>query len=493
MKMKRGIGIEVGSSHLCAVQMLRIGKAFCIERVFRTQMRRGTDSPSDILQTLASKYGFNRRAAVGISIPNEAVFFRSAETDLAGIEQIRASGSSAMGYDFPIDPDETVTQLYSYHPTTAEKYSVLMTAVARESLRETFEVLLGSKMRLAVIDTAVFAIHSTVALNHPEVRTGAAIIAHVAESYLTLAVVQDNTILMVRNFPILDGSADNTDADQQRVAQVLSLEAELMWRKLFEGEIEQDMRIYLVTGNGNATGLKAAIEEHLQCRTIIVNPYAKVLLKHLRRVPTDIFVAEGLALRALAPDKTKGVNFLEADNADIRPALNVKREFAICTLLVAAIAIVSLIGLFMRLAHLESRYADVKNEMKEIFRRTLPEEKNIVNPLAQLEQKLQSLRKDCTLFGSLSGAGTGPLEVLHVIATSTPPELSVGLDDVLVTAESVRLTGTSQSFESVYNWQRLLRDTLHFSTVDIRDVRREPDGETVHFVVLASFAAEKQT
>lgn len=493
MRIKRGIGIDIGSSRLCAVQILRIGKAFCIEKIFNTQIQRGIDSPSDILKTLVRKHGFNRRAAMAISVPNEAVFFRSMETDFAGLEQIRTSRSFALEYDFPIDPNETVAQLCSYRQMTAEKYSVLTAAVARESLRDTFDILLGAKMRPDLIETAVFAIHSTIALNHPEVRTGAAIIAHIAESYLTLAVAQDNSILMVRNFPIVDGSGDNTDADQERVAEVLSLEAEIMWRKLFEGEIEQDTRVYLVTGDGNTTGLKAAIEKNLQCQTIVVNPYAKVLLKHLGRIPTDIFVAEGLALRALAPDRTTGINFLEADNANIRPALNVKKEFAICAILVAAVAVVSLIGLFMRLAHLESRYAQVKNEMKEIFQRTLPEEKNIMNPLAQLEQKLQSLRKDYVLFGSISGAGAGPLEVLHAIATSTPPELNVGLDDVLVTAESVRLVGTSQSFESVYTWQRLLRDTLHFSTVDVHDIRREPDGDMVHFIVLASFASEKQT
>jgi Tfp pilus assembly protein PilN len=147
----------------------------------------------------------------------------------------------------------------------------------------------------------------------------------------------------------------------------------------------------------------------------------------------------------------------------------------------------------MRLAHLEGQYAGVKDEMTEIFQRTLPEEKNIVNPVAQLEQKLQALQKDYALLNSLSSAGAGPLEILNAIAMSTPSELKINLDDVQVTAESVRLAGTSESFESVYNWQHLLGDALHFSTVDVRDVHREPDSEMVRFVVLASIVSEKST
>ena len=64
MKVKRAIGIEIGSSHLCAVQIMRIGKAFCIEKVFKTQLRRSTDSPSDILKAKMSEYGFSRRLHV---------------------------------------------------------------------------------------------------------------------------------------------------------------------------------------------------------------------------------------------------------------------------------------------------------------------------------------------------------------------------------------------------------------------------------------------
>lgn len=490
--VKRCIGIDVGSSYLCAVQIMRIGKDFCIEKAFDTQARRDTDSPSDILKTLVGKYGFDRRAAVAISVPNNTVFFRNLETDSVGFEQTAGRSSSALEYDFPIEPDEIVAQPCSYRQVDGEKDCLLTAAVAKESLHETRDILLQARMQPDFIGAAVFAIHSTIMLNHPEIRTGVAIIAHLTESHLTLAVTQNNSILIVRNFPIVCASDNDTVSVEQQVANVLSREAGITWRKLFGTEIEQDTKIYLVTGNDNTTGLKDAIEESMHCRTTIVNPYARVLLKNLRRPGANISVAEGLALRTLALERTTGIDFLEADNAIAKPTLNIKRELVICVILVAAIAVVSLVGLFMRLSNLEAKYAQVKNEIKESFQRTLPEEKNIVNPLAQLDQKLQSLRKDYALFGPISGAGIGPLDVLYAITTSTPPEININLEDMLITTESVRLTGTSQSFESAYNWQRQLQNVPQFSTVDIRDIQREPEGERVHFTVLASFATKEQ-
>ncbi len=153
--VKRCIGIDVGSSYLCAVQVLRMGKTFCIEKIFDTQARRDTDSASNTLKALVSKHGFDRRAAVAISVPNDAVFFRGLETDSVGLEQVRGRGYSALDYDFPMEPDEIVAQPCSCHQMTDRKYSILTAAVARESLRQTRDILLGARMHPDLIGAAV--------------------------------------------------------------------------------------------------------------------------------------------------------------------------------------------------------------------------------------------------------------------------------------------------------------------------------------------------
>ena len=236
--------------------------------------------------------------------------------------------------------------------------------------------------------------------------------------------------------------------------------------------------------------LKEAIEENLHCQTTVVNPYARILLKHVGRPRVDISVAEGLALRMLAPEYTSGINFLEADTVNTKSTTSFKKELTICAVLVAAIAAFSLIGLFMRVSQLETKYATVKNDIRESFKTALPQEKNIVNPLAQLGERLQSLKQDYTLFGPVSGAR--PLEVLRAVTANTPADMKISFDDMLITTESVRLTGTSESFESVYNWQRLLQDARQFSSVDVGNPQREPDGELIRFTVLASFVGRDQ-
>ncbi len=485
--VKRCIGIDIGFSYLRAVQIARTEDELCIEKVYTAQTRRSKDSPLEILRQLSSKHGFDHRADTAISMPHDAVFFRNLETDVAGLEQTRQLTKSALENNFPIEPDQIVAQVCSHRRLADEKYSVLTAAVTKESLHDRLNILAGAKMHPNLVEAAIFAIHSTIAVNHPEIVTGRAIIAYIDESYLTLAVTEDNNIVIVRNIPVVSDSDNNNDSVREQIAEVLTREAEVTWRKVFDADIEQETKIYLATGGDVSDDLKAAvINNNLRCQTVIVEPYARVKCLSEHNGDVSICVAEGLALRALAPEKTAGINFLQADNTDTKPALDMKKELTICAALAATIVVVSFVGLFVRLLHLENKYTNIKNEIRETFQRTLPEEKNIVNPLVQLEQRLVSFRKDYQLFASFYPTNLTPLKVFHSITASTPSEGNIRIDDLLITTESVRLKGTCDSFESVYHWQRLLGQIPGFTLVDVKDPQKNTKGNAIHFTILIS-------
>jgi len=489
--VKRCIGIDIGSSYLCAVQIVRTAGEFCVEKVFGTQIRRSTDWPEDILRLLFSRYGFDRRSDVAISMPHDAVLFRNLETDSAGLEQIREQNWSVLENNFPVEAVKIVAQAYSYHPLTEGRYSVLTAAASRASLHERLNIFTEAKMHLTLVEAAIFAVHSTVAVNHPEIMTGQAIIAYIDECYLTLAITRDDDVVVVRSIPIITGSESNIDSVQEQIAGVLSREAQVTWRKVFGTGIEQDTKIYLISTGEVSDYLVGLIEENLHCQTTVVDCYTTVKSPPEHKADLPICVAEGLALRVLAPEQTKGINFLEADKAEVEPALNLKKELVVCATLISAIAVFSLVGLFVRLSHLEADYAHIKNETAEIFKATLPEEKNIVSPLVQLEQKLESFRKDSRLFASLSPTGLAPLEVLQRISANSPSRQNVMVDDIFIAANTVRVNGTCDSFESLYQWQRLLQQVPGFTLVDVRDPQKQPNSGIVQFTMLLSSSIQE--
>jgi Tfp pilus assembly protein PilN len=486
--IRRCIGIDIGPSYLRAVQISRTGEQFHIEKVFSSQTRRSTDSPPEILRSLTGRLGFDRRADVAISVLNDAVFFKNLETDFATLEQIRAGNFSVLEHDFPIQPDEIVAQVCSYRRLPpGEKWSVLVAATTRASLCEGLKILSAAKMHPRLVESPIFAIHAAAVVNHPEIMTGQAVIAYIDECHLILAVTHDGNILIVRNVPIVANADSSSGSLQERTAGILSREAQVSWQRVFGTDIGQEIKIYLVTA-GDSEYLQSLIEENLHCQTTVVDSYARVKTAADCKADFPICVAEGLALRVLAPQLTKGINFLQAASADIKPKLNLRKELITCAALVGAIVVFWLFGLFVRLYLLEADYARIKNQIRDVFQTTLPQEKNIVNPLVQLEQKLQSFRKDYQLFASFHPAALGPLEVLHSISVTAPSQANLKVDDLLIGADTISIKGTCNSFESVYEWQRLLRDVQGFRSVDVQNVQTAPKSGAVRFTIVLSSA-----
>ncbi len=483
--IKRSIGIEITSNQLCAAQMSRSAGQFCIEKLHVAPMRRASDLPVDIIKSLFIQRGFNKRADVAISMSNDAVFFRNIETDLAGLEQVRRlhitgqnsspiQTPSFLEHNFPIKPEELVVQICSSHPLQNGKYSALVAAVAKTSLQERLDILANAKAHAALVEAPIFAVYATATVNHPELITSNAVIAFVGQSQLTLAVAKDGKVQIVQNVPI-------TSCSDNAVTEVLSREVKAVWQKVFASEISRDAYVYIATARQFSDEFKSMICQSINSRIIFMDLASNIAGAAKYKTPPAVCVAQGLALRLLAPDKTSGLNFLDTASPS-QPAPGVKNELITCAVLVLVIGIVWLTNLFLRLAHLETAHAQIASEMNSVFNRALPDEKNIVNAAAQMQQKLDSLRTDYTNITSIGAGEVDTLKIFQIIANSVPQDV-ITLDEMVITTESVRLSGTSQSFEAVYNWQRTLKDVPNFSSVDVRDIQKQTQNKSVRFTI----------
>jgi len=485
---KRCIGIDITGSCLHAVQVLRNDGRLRIEKVLSARIRRRTDQPSDMLKTLMRREGFDRRASVAVSIPHGSVCFRNVQADQRQMQHIGEREEALGEHDFPIQSKEIVPRMCSCRKLSDEGYAVLIGAVDRELLDERVAIFHRAGMRPELVGPAIFAVHSTVMVNHPEIALGRAVIAYVDDFRLSLAVTEDNKVLLVRRIPFASINDNVIPSAVIGAFDFLSRELEVTWRKAFNDDVTEGARVYLAAPDDSGGDAKEIIEQSLRCPVIMVDPCAEVEPPAESSAAAAMNVAEGLALSILAPDKTSGVNFVVAKFAKKASAPNLKRELSICAILAAVVAAVWLSGLFVKLLYLENKHERLKNELKETFLLALPEERNIINPVVQLDRRLQSLRANSVFSDLISAAAVEPLEVLHAITTNVPAELEIEVTNISINPESARVTGTCGSFETVYNWQSRLHDSGRFSTVDVQDVRREPESGVVRFTLFLSFA-----
>jgi len=483
---KRTIGIDLSPVHVRAVQLLETPQGPCVEKTFATRARRATDSVPDILRRLFETAGFDRRARIAVSLPADAVFFRNIATDADGLEQLRKANLAALRSSFPIPADKIVAQPCTANQVSDAEFSVLTAAVSTDTLAQTRRALARARLRHHLIDAPVFAVNAALRISQPAAKAGRALIAYLDEACLTLAVLDDGDILIVRNIPVLLDPEDDIDTRDAAVVEILAREAQITWHKAFNADMDPDAAVFLLTVDADAGSLKPLLEQKIDAAVAIVDPAAGLNLAQDQTLCPAMHVALGLALRIADPEAAEGVDFLAAANEQEKMPINLRKELITYAALAAGLVLLMVLGLFLRLNRLESAYADVKTRIHETFTTALPDEKNVVNPALQMQRKLESFRRDSQLFASFSPAAIGPLQVLKAVSEAAPPHAGIVVDDTLIAPDSIRITAACNAFEPVYEWQRALKQVPAFTSVEVRDVQKDPKSGTVRFTVLIS-------
>jgi hypothetical protein len=475
--LKRSIGIDIGRHHVRAVQLARTVDGLRIERTFGLQIRRSTDSPTSVLRSLFLEHDFDHRADVVVSLAPPGVLFTDLEVDGPTLARLQTGDAMCIKDSLPVSAEETVVQVCSTRPT-AGGHRVVLAAASRQTIERALGWLKEAKIRPTVIDTSVGAARLAVATNHPEILKGIALILHVEESTLSLAVTEDDQLLLVRTMLATSNREPGGEPSAQELAGMLRSEIQITWRKLFGIEPDAELRVFLVAPSKTAPSLAAALEEQIDCRVTSVDPHAGVGRPD-EPAGFNICVAEGLALRAFATDRNDRPDFLAAHQECTRPGASLQKELAFCACLCATIVAVWVIGLYVRLGRLESQYAGLKARTEQVFREVLPEEKNVVNPGLQLKQKLDSMRADLGSVNSDRQGHTSPLKILYALGTHPPTEEGLVLNDLLITGDLVRVSGTCSSFTALSQWRRTLEDLPGFRVIEAPGPKNA-DGK-VHF------------
>jgi len=483
--VKKSIGIDIGRFHLRAVQIAQTADGPRIERVFGKPTRRSTDCPVDMLRALTTEQGFDRHADVTVCLPHQAIFFADLEVDTATLYRLRAGDLSSLRDDLPIVAEKAIIQVCSTRQLPNGRHSALVATTSTDLLQEELTLLDEAKIGVTRIEAPITAACTAVGHNHPESQEGTALVAVIDESVLSLAVLQEGSLIMIRNIPLRISRDSDMESISRQVTGLLDREIEITWRKLFGVDAEADLRVFLIASSGTILPLTTAIQEEIVCRVIPVNPYARVEHDDTIRAGFPICVAEGLALRRLLPREAAQIDFLHAQATQTQDASNLRKELLVCGGLLAATVVVWILGLFVHLSRLESQYMHLRRQIQDVFEQTLPDEK-CVSPLVQLEQKLESFHEDSGWLTSFRPGRLRPLEILSTLSTHHPTDGSLEFDDVFIAGDSVRVTGHCDSFATLSGWQRTLEETPDFEIVDGPNPGRDAKTGPVRFTLSLS-------
>lgn len=128
----------------------------------------------------------------------------------------------------------------------------------------------------------------------------------------------------------------------------------------------------------------------------------------------------------------------------------------------------------------------LKQEINDVFKQTLPSVTRIVKPLEQMQVKIDETRRTNEVGGG-GAQGVRYVSLLAELSRRIPPRLDVRITRLVADNDDVRIKGLTGNFNTVDNVQKELEKSEYFSSVEISSANLTPKSGEVRFELRLEF------
>jgi general secretion pathway protein L len=198
------------------------------------------------------------------------------------------------------------------------------------------------------------------------------------------------------------------------------------------------------------------------------------------RVWSSATMDSALALAIRDSKQGLGFNFRKDEFRIERRYFRLKRVFRNAAIFLIIIMSLLIADLGTEYYFLKKRYTMLDRQVTEVFRKTLPEVKRIVDPVQQMKVKISELKtSDLSLLGI--GRREKVLDLLRDFSLRVPESLDVRIQSMVVDPENVQIKGETDTFNTVDIIKKGLEPSRYFSTVTISSANLDRSGKRVQF------------
>lgn len=204
--------------------------------------------------------------------------------------------------------------------------------------------------------------------------------------------------------------------------------------------------------------------------------------KNIARIWNPVLMDNALALALRDEKKGQGFNFRKDEFEIKKHYYGLKKE--IRKVLIFSVLILSFLvaNLGVDYYSLKKRYDTVDQKITEVFRKTLPDVKRIVNPVQQMKVKLNEVKSSAISFPGIK-ANQMVVDLLGDISQRVPKSMDVRVTRMVIDPETVRISGETDTFNTVDNIKTGLEPSDYFSTVTITSASLDRSGKRIQFEI----------
>ena len=308
-----------------------------------------------------------------------------------------------------------------------------------------------------------------------------------------IALIRNHLCKGINNNGLTAGSNDNQSSpnisrDQFESCLKSLCESVLNTVHSFKWQLNREFRPEKVFITGTAllyTGTCQILKHHLGI------PAERISIIEDRKIQKDYNIEKAwdparmnnaLALAMREVRKGRGFNLRKGEFSLKKNYLGPKKQFKRAVGLLLAVLIFLFVDLGMDYYSLKKRNETAENKIMEIYGQDFPSEKNVRYPIIQYEQKIKDLEKASALLPGIN-KGNKVLDLLKDISERIPEKFDIDVKNLVIDGETVRISGETDTFNTVDSLKNGLEPSDYFSSVTITSANLDRGGERVNFEI----------
>jgi general secretion pathway protein L len=403
-------------------------------------------------------------------LPGDAVSLRFLELPFTRPRQLEQTVPFELSSQLPFAPDAVVADFHIIQ-RTGDGSTILTVATPKITLTEHLAMLAAAGFNPTSVNVA--ALPPLTLLRFAGVDlSGSTALLDIGVDRTTVLLLRDGVLQGLRTLSI----------GLNRIGGFPAFMRDIHWTILaFGGDAGAlPERFFLCGGGSRISRLREELAQALATDVIPFHELSLPLMPETQRQEQGVYaVCLGLGLREALGLTTPAVNLRQGMFVHQGHRETVRKEISRLAWLAAGAVAAAGLTFGLEMYRLNTQYEALRQEIRQVFTATVPEIQTIVSEKVQLQDALETLHARQRLLQGTTTAS--PLELLRQLSAAMPDHVSLDLDEWTFDTDSIRLKGSTTSFDAAETIKATASGLGVFKDVQLKDVKTATSGKKVSF------------
>ena len=484
------VSLDISKSDVKATVVETGFRDFKIEGFHREPLNGDPEAVSRTLEKFVEDHAEDADTILS-ALPPESVSWRTLTLPFRDMRKVAQTVPFELESNVPFALDDIVID-YQVMSKDASGTTVLAALAPKAEVERHLAMLQDAGVDPKILDAGPLASLNTLNLIADRPPTFAFIDG--SERIVTVALYRNGSLVGVRSLtateafgPSSNGNGNGAPAEaSQGPASTLASNVRWTLLALNGAPLDEGMPCYVAGASEWVEGVGGELASVLGCEVRHLDRLKLDNISAADRVRAPEFGSSlGLALREVTPSETVGVNFRHGEfvfhrsEQELRAGL---RTVAILALVVVALTVGEL---YAKYRESQVRLVGIEDQIHQVFEATLPDLGRVPRPLEELDNEIALLRQDVEMLDDVVPvANSTSVDLLRAVSAAVPPKVRIDSREYLMDPDSVRLTGNTDTFESVDSLKQKFLETGFFSDVQVKDAKATSKGDVEFRMVM---------